>query len=993
MADEMERLSELFSMDRHECDQYTYCLVRIWMLDMESKLFGSDSNRRHSVIPIEVIHLCVSYFYVGIYDTLKWFSPSSSSWFIKHFLSFSSLDLDHLSSHLYRIHSFQQKYHQLIRASEHDCYPKYFSTSPIPQLPHNKFIMKVALPEAYSIHRRYRSILIRTTTTKAVDSIKQCVEKLDQSFNKSFDDFVLKVVGEESYIYGNHLMMDFESVRQALWDEDSVQFRLIHIIDTEFQTNVEQEKIINAVWSNYFESLNVSKLYPSLSFAATQSDPCPQRDTVSFYDWEWIYRLKVNQLKNVHCLPRFDVSKIKTVFVSIELWVGDTIMDHFTLNTEQRGPQSNVEWNGWLRPDEKSNKSKIAQLPRESVLCFMIIGVIEESEEKAMEREECLAWCRLPLIDEQNRLRSGQYSFVPWSINQRRDRSGPKRDPEFQRVFRHRGTTAARTDTNDPNECRLFVEFDQFEFDVTAPRYSAPNNQLESETGRRSIINPSEPVRLTTFLHGVTWSDLQCIAKAHTYLDQCPPPETPAHALELLNYEFADTKVRDKAVEWLRDIDDYSLKKILLEAIQCVKYEPYHISKLNTFLVARAIQNPTEIGHYFYWYLRTEITDVKYSERFGLMMEQYLIYAGKHVKNLIEQTLLCNKLKSIQQNILSPRQYEVDRDTTKKMLESELVELNRFLLDNDITLQLPINPKCRIKQFEIGKCRYLNSKKRPLFLIFQTNDALPKTEGVLFKMDDSWGHQEMLVGQVITIMNDLWRESHLDLNCKHPKMLAVNNMTMIEIVEAETMNTIATQFGAHPQGHLFNSKSILQYLQSHNRYDQALRIARERFSRSCAAYCIITYVLGIGDRHADNMMVQQNGHFFHIGCCHFLGNFKSKFGIKRERSPFVFTPQMKYVLDEGHKKSEVYEQFRVWVATAFTILREKSSFWLGLLSLMISRNLPELMDEEDIVFSQQRMHLALGVNEAENLIVKYIDRSLKDRTRLLDTYIHSFRHQ
>eukprot|EP01083_Nonionella_stella_P096139 270170_1 len=170
-------------------------------------------------------------------------------------------------------------------------------------------------------------------------------------------------------------------------------------------------------------------------------------------------------------------------------------------------------------------------------------------------------------------------------------------------------------------------------------------------------------------------------------------------------------------------------------------------------------------------------------------------------------------------------------------------------------------------------------------------------------MDDPLAHQEMLVGQLVTIMNDLWRESNLDLNCNHYNVLAVNNMTMIEIVEAQTMNTIATQFGTHPQGHLFNSKSILQYLQSHNRYNQAFTMARERFSKSCAAYCIITYVLGIGDRHPDNMMVQQNGHFFHIGCCHFLGNFKRR-GIKRERSPFVFTPQMKYVLDEGQKKSE-----------------------------------------------------------------------------------------
>ena len=38
------------------------------------------------------------------------------------------------------------------------------------------------------------------------------------------------------------------------------------------------------------------------------------------------------------------------------------------------------------------------------------------------------------------------------------------------------------------------------------------------------------------------------------------------------------------------------------------------------------------------------------------------------------------------------------------------------------------------------------------------------------------------------------------------------------------------------------------------------------------------------------------GKLFHIDFGHFLGNFKSKMGMRRERAPFVFTPAMAAVL-------------------------------------------------------------------------------------------------
>jgi phosphatidylinositol 3-kinase len=80
---------------------------------------------------------------------------------------------------------------------------------------------------------------------------------------------------------------------------------------------------------------------------------------------------------------------------------------------------------------------------------------------------------------------------------------------------------------------------------------------------------------------------------------------------------------------------------------------------------------------------------------------------------------------------------------------------------------------------------------------------------------------------------------------------------------------------------------------------------------SPAGYCVITYILGIGDRHNDNLMLRSEGHLFHID-----------FGFILGADPKIFPPPFKltYQMVEamGGEASEEYEQFKVLLLTTDT---------------------------------------------------------------------------
>ncbi|ETE58171.1 Phosphatidylinositol 3-kinase catalytic subunit type 3, partial [Ophiophagus hannah] len=88
----------------------------------------------------------------------------------------------------------------------------------------------------------------------------------------------------------------------------------------------------------------------------------------------------------------------------------------------------------------------------------------------------------------------------------------------------------------------------------------------------------------------------------------------------------------------------------------------------------------------------------------------------------------------------------------------------------------------------------------------------------------------------------------------------------------------------------------------------------DTYVKSCAGYCVITYILGVGDRHLDNLLLTKTGKLFHIDFGYILG-----------RDPKPLPPPMKLnkemVEGMGGTQSEQYQEFRKQCYTAFLHLR------------------------------------------------------------------------
>tara|TARA_B110000008_G_scaffold278936_1_gene324207 strand:- start:2106 stop:2852 length:747 start_codon:yes stop_codon:yes gene_type:complete len=102
---------------------------------------------------------------------------------------------------------------------------------------------------------------------------------------------------------------------------------------------------------------------------------------------------------------------------------------------------------------------------------------------------------------------------------------------------------------------------------------------------------------------------------------------------------------------------------------------------------------------------------------------------------------------------------------------------------------------------------------------------------------------------------------------------------------------------------------------------------RENFIKTCVASCVLCFILGIGDRHTENILINKYGDIVHIDFSYLLGD-----DPKNISSEMRITPDMLELL--GGKNSSTYIKFKKYCSSVYKKIRRHSSLWYLLLTYL-----------------------------------------------------------
>ncbi|KAM6161680.1 phosphatidylinositol 3-kinase C2 domain-containing subunit gamma isoform 2-T2 [Erethizon dorsatum] len=623
-------------------------------------------------------------------------------------------------------------------------------------------------------------------------------------------------------------------------------------------------------------------------------------------------------------------------------------------------------------------------LPRESMLTIKVFGIGCTSNNPNL-----LAWTCLPLFPKEKSI-LGSMLFSMTLQN----------EPPIEMI------APGVWDESQPTPVTLQIDFPATGWEYMKPDSEESRTRLEeppkeylkhiarlsqkltplllSEEKRRYLwfyrfFCNNENCSLPLVLGSAPGWDERTISEMHTILRSWTF-SYPLEALGLLSPSFPDQEIRRVAVQQLDKLLNDELLEYLPQLAQAVKFEWSLQSPLVELLLHRSLQS-IQVAHRLYWLLKDAQNEAYFKSWYKKLLAALQFCVGKALNDeFSKEKKLIKILRDIGEKVKSasdPQRQEV--------LKKEIGRLNEFFQDVN-TCHLPLNPALCIKGIEHDACSYFTSNALPLKITFINANPMGTNISIIFKAGDDL-RQDMLVLQIIQVIDNIWLQEGLDMQMIIYRCLSTGkNQGLVQMVpDAVTLAKIHRHSGLIGP---LKENTIKKWFSQHNHvkadYEKALR----NFFYSCAGWCVVTFILGVCDRHSDNIMLTKSGHMFHIDFGKFLGHAQTFGGIKRDRAPFIFTSEMEYFITEGGKNPQHFQDFVELCCRAYNIVRKHSRLLLNLLEMMLHAGLPELSGIQDLRYVYNNLRPQDTDLEATSHFTKKIKESLECFPVKLNNLIH-----
>lgn len=297
-----------------------------------------------------------------------------------------------------------------------------------------------------------------------------------------------------------------------------------------------------------------------------------------------------------------------------------------------------------------------------------------------------------------------------------------------------------------------------------------------------------------------------------------------------------------------------------------------------------------------------ENTNIVYSFLFELDLQS-------HASEYCCKKILNKSLEIIDENLRS--EWNLSKkflDLLCKLGETDHKHRQESLLcsffGNQITVLCPWNPDITIQNINLNMKR-LNSASKPLKITIYTDNG---AFDILYKSEDVRKDR-------LTISVAYWIEKITKQKVsfvKYNVMPITPRCGIIKMVNATTLYDIKHKYKTTLQNFILERNSNL-----------TIATLRKRFIQSVAAACVLSYVLGVGDRHLENMLVTDEGELIHIDFSYLIGE-----DPKHVKTEMRITPDMLDAL--GGQASQTFTEFQERCSDIYSIIRTKSSFWFSL---------------------------------------------------------------